>query len=340
MIILGYDITIHREINRSIINFSSEQLLNVFYGIVKRYNKLENFELLRLKKIELWEMIGRDKNSYISTEINNLIDLLTQSGTFKIKQNIKLSGSIFIIRQEDEDLTIEIPQLYQKYIYNRTDIKNIINLETIKSVEENFKTKENILLLKQADILKIKGKYNKRLYSLLMASKKNSKGLYKENYTKFKEVLGIKPTYQEGTINKRILNLDNKELSKVGIKLLNIEKKRNEILIKFSYKEVKKKNIEKEILKKIEEQKKKRKEEEQEKAERKEREKQELKELKKYLTKSEEEVFAFRYRDNKYIKKDVVTFDMYLEILIETEAELKEKLKKRRNEVKPISPSV
>ncbi len=79
--------------------------------------------------------------------------------------------------------------------------------------------------------------------------------------------------------------------------------------------------------------KKKRKEEEQEKAEKKEREKQELKELKNYLTKSEEEVFAVEYRDNKYIKKDVVTFDIYLESLIEAEDELKEKLKKRRNNI-------
>ena len=79
--------------------------------------------------------------------------------------------------------------------------------------------------------------------------------------------------------------------------------------------------------------KRKREEEEQEKTERKEREKQELKELKNYLIKSEEGVFAVRYRDNKFIKKDVVTFDMYLEILIETTEELKLELQKRRNNI-------
>ena len=89
-------------------------------------------------------------------------------------------------------------------------------------------------------------------------------------------------------------------------------------------------------LKKAEEKRKREEEEkkkEQEEAERKEREKQELKELKNYLIKSEEGVFAVRYRDNKYIKKDVVTFEMYVESLIETVDELKEKLNKRRNNI-------
>ena len=89
-------------------------------------------------------------------------------------------------------------------------------------------------------------------------------------------------------------------------------------------------------LKKAEEKRKREEEDkkkEQEEAEKKEREKQELKELKNYLIKSEEGVFAVRYRDNKYIKKDVVTFDMYVESLIETVDELKEKLNKRRNNI-------
>ncbi len=341
-----YDVTIHREINKSVISFSSEQLLSVFYGLIKKYNKLEHLELLHISKMELWEMLGLTRETYNSEKIQELIKRLTAPNVFELQNNIKLSGSIFIIRQEEEKLTIEIPQLYQNYIFSKNDIKNAINSNNIEILSTNLKTKENILLLKQADLLKIKGKYNKRLYTLLMGCKgANGKGIYSAKYEDFKKILCIPKGYPESMINERILQYsffegekelkkrENKELLKVGLEILSIEKKRDEIKISFKYKEEeaeakeknkkdipqseKEKNKDEYIIQKqkLKEQQEKEREEELKKL--KKQEEQEQKELLKYLIKDEMDAVKGKWNNStpqqvERYKKTGTTFDMFL----------------------------
>lgn len=239
-----FDITIHRDINKSVIHFKTEQLLNVFYGIIKKFNKEENRRIIEMSKTELFELTGFSEKNYHTKIIDELIEKLTstEKTPFIFSDNEKISGSLFVIQEFEDKLKIEIPELYYSYIYNKTDIEKIINIKEFEILEindENLKTKENILLLKQADLLKIKGKYNKRLYTLLMASKGEHFGHYKENYQKFKKILGIKESYQEGTINNRILTKKNDELKKAGITIKKIEKVKDFIKIDFIYNLVK-----------------------------------------------------------------------------------------------------
>ncbi|MCB9096075.1 MAG: replication initiation protein [Arcobacter sp.] len=121
-------------------------------------------------------------------------------------------------------------------------------LEEYKRNKEKY---ENLMLYSKTEILGISGKYNKRLYTLLIQFK--DKGKFFMNYDIFKEVMEIPNSYKQGTIDERVLNPALEELKKANIFINKIEKNKKGgrsikvIEIYFTYKEEERKTKKLEI---------------------------------------------------------------------------------------------
>lgn len=101
--------------------------------------------------------------------------------------------------------------------------KKNLTVQELEHYDNVIKEKSKYLvLLKKADILGIKGKYNKRLYSLLIQFKKTGK--YSTTWNKFKEMLEVPISYKAGDIDRSVLNPSKEELLKVGIYITQINK--------------------------------------------------------------------------------------------------------------------
>jgi len=250
------NIRVHKKVNLQPITFGKESLMNTFYSLLQEYNKQDTYKDLIITKQDLWEMAGFE-GKYQSEYIYELIRELTKSETYNLKSldtNINsIGGSMFIITSyKNEDIKIEVPKSFQQLLFYKQDLdlmykakhKKTLTVPELEYYDKEVKPKSKFLvLLKKADILGVKGKYNKRLYSLLMQFKKT--GLYFTTWDKFKEILEIPETYKATNIDQRILKPAKKELSKVGIKITNIKKIKNgrsidKIEIRFKYKDPKK----------------------------------------------------------------------------------------------------
>ncbi len=93
--------------------------------------------------------------------------------------------------------------------------------------DNTLKTKKkSLVLLKEADIFNIKGKYAKRLYTLL-AQNPLSKD-FKIELNKFRDILEIPEGYKMGNIDQKVLNPALKEIEeKTDIMNIKIEKIKN-----------------------------------------------------------------------------------------------------------------
>jgi hypothetical protein len=224
------NIRVHKEMNLMSIDMIKENIINVFYGIVEQYNKQDEYKDLIISKQKLWELTGFS-GKYNSVKVFEIIRELTKSSTYVIKENHKISGSMFVIEVLDDKIKIEVPRTFQKYLFYKKDIdlmhkakhKKVLSVAELEYYDKEVKPKSKFLvLLKKADILGIKGKYNKRLYSLLMQFKKT--GLYFTTWDKFKEILEIPKSYTSSHIDQKIFAPAKKELLKVGIEITEIKK--------------------------------------------------------------------------------------------------------------------
>jgi len=229
------NIRVHKKVNLQPITFGKESLMNTFYSLLREYNKQDTYKDLTITKQELWEMAGFE-GKYQSEYIYELIRELTKSETYNLKSldtNINsIGGSMFIITSyKNGDVKIEVPKSFQKFLFYKQDLdlmykakhKKTLTVPELEYYDKEVKPKSKFLvLLKKADILGVKGKYNKRLYSLLMQFKKT--GLYFTTWDKFKEILEIPSSYKSGHIDQQIFKPAKKELSKVGIEITEIKK--------------------------------------------------------------------------------------------------------------------
>jgi len=226
------DIRIHKKLNLMPISFGKEVLINVFYGLIKKFNQEKDKSIIEITKQDLWEMIGFTGSKYNSDELRKVIGELTKSNTYEIGRNHKLSGSIFITEELENSIRIEIPQTFRDFIFTKKDLEIMTkakNKEKMAVGELDYwdttlkgKSKE-LVLLKEADILGINGKYNKRLYSLLGQFKKTGK--YWTSMENFKSLLEIPKSYKMGDIDKQILKPSIPELKeKAGIKITEVKK--------------------------------------------------------------------------------------------------------------------
>ena len=232
------NIRVHKKVNGNHITLGKESLVNTFYGLVQLYNKQDTYKDLEITKQDLWELAGY-QGKYDSNYIKELIRELTQSKPFDISSLNKvgisgISGSMFVVTTyEDGRLLLEVPKAYQRLLFYKKDIdlmtkaKKKLRMSTEELDHWDNETKEKskfLVLLKKADLLQIQGKYNKRLYALLMQW--SYTGSYEVSYQKFKEILEIPKSYQSTNIDKRILESAKEELLKVGIKITRIIKKK------------------------------------------------------------------------------------------------------------------
>ena len=224
------NIRVHKKMNLMSIDMIKENIINVFYGIVEQYNKQDEYKDLVISKQELWELTGF-KGKYNSIKIYEILGELTKSSTYVIRENHKISGSMFVTEIIDDKIKIEVPRTFQKYLFYKKDIdlmykakhRKKLTIPELEYYDKEVKTKSKFLvLLKKADILGIKGKYNKRLYSLLMQFKKT--GFYFTTWKKFKEILEVPKSYTSSHIDQKIFTPVKKELLKVGIEILEIKK--------------------------------------------------------------------------------------------------------------------
>lgn len=247
-------IRIHKKVNGNQITLGKDSLINTFYGLMELYNKQDTYNDLEITKQVLWELAGYS-GEYKSQYIKELIKELTQSKPFEVGNLNKLgieavSGSMFVITTYTEGgkVRVEVPKSFRQLLFYKKDIdlmtkakkKLRMSVEELDHWDRETKGKSKFLvLLKKADLLHIQGKYNKRLYALLMQW--SYTGSYEVSMKDFKELLEIPKSYRASDIDKRILIPAKKELLKVGLKITRIIKKkegRSITGIKISFKSI------------------------------------------------------------------------------------------------------
>lgn len=222
-----WGIGIHKELNRSPVQFSSARMIDVYYNIVQRFN-YQLTPSINITKQELYK-IARFEDQYREKEVQSLIGELTKSTVFNIPEGNgrKISGSVFTARfEEDETITIWVSEPYRPYIFHKDDI-DLINKVKHKGTIELNETEMNryesvvrekkhfLLLLNQAEVEGIRSKYGKRLYSLLVQYHLKNKLLM--TIDDFREIMEIPPSYTLGQMNGDILKRVKKELESKGL---------------------------------------------------------------------------------------------------------------------------
>jgi len=152
-------------------------------------------------------------------------------GEYDLEADDGTYDSITGILNIDGNIKINVPEDFRKYLFYKKDIdlmykakhRKKLSIPELEYYDKEVKPKSKFLvLLKKADILGIKGKYNKRLYSLLGQFKKT--GIYFTTWDKFKEILEIPKSYKSGHIDQKIFTPAKRELLKVGIEITEIKK--------------------------------------------------------------------------------------------------------------------
>ena len=222
-----WGIGIHKELNRSPVQFNSARMIDVYYNIVRRFN-YQLTPSINITKQELYK-IARFEDQYREKEVQALIGELTKSTVFNIPEGHgrKISGSVFTARfEENETITIWVSEPYQPYIFHKDDIDLINKVKHKGTIELNetemdrYETvvrekKHFLLLLNQAEVEGIRSKYGKRLYSLLVQYHLKNKLLM--TIEDFREIMEIPPSYTLGQMNGDILKRVKKELESKGL---------------------------------------------------------------------------------------------------------------------------
>ena len=223
-------VRVHKKINLLPIHMGKESLVNIFYGLMEEYNKQVEYQALTISKQNLWNL-GGFKQRYNEEAFMDVLKILTKPTTFQNKK-VKVWGSIFTIEEiEGNEVKIYVSEPYRPYLFYKKDIdlmtkakkKESMSIQDLDYWDREGKTKSKYLvLLHKADLLGISGKYNKRLYALLMQFNKSLK--FFTTWENFKEVLEIPKSYTSAHIDQQIFKKAKKELLKFGVKITKINK--------------------------------------------------------------------------------------------------------------------
>jgi hypothetical protein len=164
-------IRLHKEANLMQIRLKKESLANVYYNLLDKYNKQQEYNPLEISKSDLWKLAGL-KGEYNSRDLRELIEELTKSNSYTITENHKIAGSMFVVEYFNDNIKIYVPEPFRKYLFYKKDIdlmykakhRKKLSIPELEYYDKEVKPKSKFLvLLKKVDILGIKGKYNKRL---------------------------------------------------------------------------------------------------------------------------------------------------------------------------------
>ena len=194
----NYDIRVHKELNLMNIKFGREAFINLFYKLHKKFNSLQEPTILSMGKTEFWELLGFDSKDYTSNYFNELVGILTQNIYFKVNEHTAIGGSVFTTKMEKDEIKVAVTEFYKPYIFTKYELdmmrkaKNNEKLEPkdLEYWDKTLKSKsKELVLLSEANLLNIKTKYGKRLYSLLGQFKHSKKYICK--MSKFKELMEV-----------------------------------------------------------------------------------------------------------------------------------------------------
>ena len=228
----NYDIRLHKELNLMNIKFGREAFVNLFYKLHKKFNSLEEPTILSMGKMEFWELLGFDIKEYKSSYFNELIGILTQNIYFKVNEHTAIGGSVFTTKMEKDEIKVAVTEFYKPYIFTKYELdmmrkaKNNEKLEPkdLEYWDKTLKSKsKELVLLSEANLLNIKTKYGKRLYSLLGQFKHSKKYICK--MSKFREIMEIPIGYKMSEIDKNVFAPAIKEIQeKTDIKNIKVNK--------------------------------------------------------------------------------------------------------------------
>lgn len=228
----NYDIRLHKELNLMTIKFGREVFVNLFYKLHKKFNKLYEPTILNMGKMEFWEFLGFEINDYNPKYFYELIGILTQNIYFKVDKHTAIGGSVFTTKLENDEIKIAVTEFYKPYIFTKYELdmmrkaKNKEKLEP-KDLDYWDKTLKNkskeLVLLSETNLLNIKTKYGKRLYTLLGQFKHSRKYICK--VSKFRALMEIPNSYRMSEIDKKVFAPAIKEIQeKTDIKNIKINK--------------------------------------------------------------------------------------------------------------------
>ncbi|MGL6168449.1 MAG: replication initiation protein, partial [Fusobacteriaceae bacterium] len=220
----------NKNLNRLPICFEKEIFVNAFGWILKEFNKWNKGleikdRVITIKKREIWS--ASTTRPYTKEEFSDFIRGLTVSKRYEIdkEKGYGISGSIFVTQEVDEEtLKIEIPSLFIPFLFYKHDIsiidavkkKEPLSVKELDYWDTELKHKKReILLLEDAELKGINGKYAKRLYMLLKQFE--STGYFIMEIEQFRDVLEAPTAYTIGDINKFILKKAKSELEKKQI---------------------------------------------------------------------------------------------------------------------------
>ncbi|MGL5989384.1 replication initiation protein [Cetobacterium sp.] len=220
----------NKNLNRLPICFEKEIFVNAFGWILKEFNKWNKGleikdRVITIKKREIWS--ASTTRPYTKEEFSDFIRGLTVSKRYEIdkEKGYGISGSIFVTQEIDEEtLKIEIPSLFIPFLFYKHDISIIdaVNKKeplTVKELDywdtELKHKKREILLLEDAELKGISGKYAKRLYMLLKQFE--STGYFIMEIEQFRDVLEVPNIYTLGQMNQQIILKAKAELEKKQI---------------------------------------------------------------------------------------------------------------------------
>lgn len=218
-------IPLHRGINRLAISFDNENVINVFGGLIKKFSKGEFSNVKEFSKYDIWDLAFPNVK-FRESEFKILLHGIAKSYKLKADDDTEIIGSIFIVKvlKDSDFIKIEIPQTYLEYFFSQRDIylmSKAKNKKRMTTEELDYwdtvlrDKKKELLLLEEAELRGIRGKYAKRFYMLLKQFTKT--GYFCMNIQHFRDVMEIPENYTYTVMNKAIINRSKAELEKKNL---------------------------------------------------------------------------------------------------------------------------
>ncbi len=223
-------VRIHKEFNRSAIPFYREKAMDFFSEIMKKWNQMQEYEPLVYNTNELKKTLNIDikNHNYFNEFVLQFAkDTTTQ---FTVGGEI-ITGNAFTFVEniKNKTFTVELNSKLIQYVFTKSDIelmkknkrKQRLTTDEMEKYNQNKSKYQQLMLFSQTELFNFNSKYAKRLYMLLIQF--TNTGKFIMNYSKFKEVMEIPKSYNQGHIDIQIFQKSKEELEGKTPDIRNIE---------------------------------------------------------------------------------------------------------------------